>query len=283
MDNPPLPGLVSFCLSVFHSSALSRVCSTCVSQHAPLPAHLPVCLFIYSVSQNIGFLFICSVWVPSHLCLPASYAACLSVCLSFHLSVLLNGCSICLPACHRSASVCCLLPLRLPACLISLYLLYLSVPPVFPSASFPSPVCLRVYCLPACPFPSICVSKDCVLYLSHLPPSTNPAPHPPTPASTHAVPNIRISGELPAEARLGTTSPGSLRGCGERGRRRGAGLDGRRLTAVRFEPSSLRAGAAQLGPSATRRSGRPRQCPGASHAEPRPRAVAAGDEREEPK
>lgn len=160
MDNPPLPGLVSFCLSVFHSSALSRVCSTCVSQHAPLPAHLPVCLFIYSVSQNIGFLFICSVWVPSHLCLPASYAACLSVCLSFHLSVLLYGCSICLPACHRSASVCCLLPLRLPACLISLYLLYLSVPPVFPSASSPSPVCLRVYMTVSQPVrfrPSVCL------------------------------------------------------------------------------------------------------------------------------
>lgn len=150
-----------------------------------------------------------------------------------------------------------------------------------PAPPSPSPVCLRVYMPISQPvrFCSSVVSKDCVLYFSHL----SPPPHPRSPSPyTRLHPRCSQHPDLRG-ARLGTTSPGSLRGCGGRGRRRGVGLDGRRLTAVQFEPSSRRAGAAQLGPSATRRSGRPRQCPGASHAEPRPRAVAAGDEREEPK
>lgn len=268
-----------FLLVRFPSSALFRVCSTCVSQHAPLPAHLPVLSFYLFCFPEYCFLFICSVWVSSHLCLPASHAACLPICMS-----------VCPPDCF---TVWLFYLGALPAC-ASPSLSYFSLFVIsrgcrshlcLPAPPSSSPVCLRVYMPISQPVRSVhllCLKTASSTFPTSLRPLI-PAPHPPTPASTHAVPNIRTSGELPAEARLGTTSPGSLRGCGGRGRRRGAGLDGRRLTAVQFEPSSRRAGAAQLGPSATRRSGRPRQCPGASHAEPRPRAVAAGDEREEPK
>lgn len=172
----------------------------------------------------VCFPFICFVSGLFHLCLPACPSACPPACLSFYLfcfpeywfSVYLFCLGTippvspsfprCLPICMSVFPPVCftIWLFYLPPCLSSLCLCLLSPACASPSLSYfslfvisvgPScvsqrllpiprlPACLHD-CLPACPFPSICVSKDCVLYLSHLPPPPTPLPiplHPPPP------------------------------------------------------------------------------------------------------
>jgi len=207
------------------------------------------------------FLYGCSMWELSQLGVPAFPSVCLSV----------TALLLCLLSAW-SSSLCCFcffLCRSRPTC-------------VFPASPSVCLLCLAT-CLAACPFPSICS----VLGLSppHAPASYL-FPFLPIPRLLPPPTLPPVSGalsELPTEASLGTTSPGSPCGSGVRRRRGGAGLDGRRPTAASFQSRSRRAGAAQPGPSEARLSRCPRPCPGASHAEPRPRATAAGDEREESK
>lgn len=181
----------------------------------------------------------------------------------------------CLFVCHLSTSlsVVCLVPPPRP---------FLSSRStcVFPAS--PS-VCLYV-CLPVSQpvlFRLSLLSGDCPVHIPLLPISSLLSPSPDSRLHPRCPQHQDLS-ELRTEARLGTTSPGSPRGSDGRRRRGGAGLDGRRL-----RHSSSRRRVLQVLPSPAppriAATGAPRPCPGASHAEPRPRATAAGDEREEPK
>lgn len=154
-----MPLCLPTCLSVFLSilfprilvfclSVLSGYHPTCVSQLPTLLAYLYVCLS----TCLFYYMVVLSASLPV-IALPLSVVSCL--CVSQPV-LFLSICYICRSLLCVSQ---CLLPIpRLPACLHD--------------------------CLPACPFPSICVSKDCVLYLSHLPTPPTPLPiplHPPPP------------------------------------------------------------------------------------------------------